>query len=160
MASNDLDGVYEQLKNVKAESISSEDTEVYNQAIKLMKNEGVSKFYEYGLWYFNQGNYADAGISFDKAYTYCEGNSLKEHILFYRASNSLKKSDKQTALAQYEEYYNQYPKGVYAEEALYELALLSNSVDKEKSKNYANTLINNFPNSIYINDNLVSIARS
>ena len=43
MASNDLDGVYEQLKNVKAESISSEDTEVYNQAVRLMKNEGVSK---------------------------------------------------------------------------------------------------------------------
>ena len=56
-----------------------------------MKNEGISKFYDYGLWYFNQGNYADAGISFDKAYTYCEGNVYKEHVLFYRASNSLKK---------------------------------------------------------------------
>ena len=51
------------------------------------------KFYDYGLWYFNQGNYVDAGISLDKAYTYCEGNNLKEHVLFYRASNSLKKSD-------------------------------------------------------------------
>jgi len=160
MASNDLDGVYEQLKNVKAESIRSEDTEVYNQAIRLMKNEGLSKFYDYGLWYFNQGNYVDAAISLDKAYTYCEVSSIKEHVLFYRASNSLKKSDNQTALPQYEEYYNQYPKGVYVEEALYELALLSNSVDKEKSKNYANTLINNFPKSIYINDNIVNITRS
>ena len=160
MASNDLDGVYEQLKNVKAESISGENTEVYNQAVKLMKNEGVSKFYDYGLWYFNEGNYADAGISLDKAYTYSEGNYLKEHILFYRASNTLKKSDDQTALLQYDEYYSKYPKGVYAEEALYELALLNNSVDKEKSKNYANALINNFPKSIYINDNLVSISRS
>ena len=160
MASNDLDGVYEQLKNVKAESISGENTEVYNQAVKLMKNEGVSKFYDYGLWYFNQGNYADAGTLLDKAYTYCEGNYLKEHILFYRASNTLKKSDDQTALLQYDEYYSKYPKGVYAEEALYELALLNNSVDKEKSKNYANTLINNFPKSIYINDNIVSISRS
>ena len=160
MASNDFDGIYEQLKNVKAESISNGDTEVYNQAVKLMKNEGASKFYDYGLWYFNQGNYVDAGILLGKAYTYCEGNSYKEHILFYRASNSLKKSENQTALAQYEEYYSKYSRGVYAEEALYELALLNNSVDKEKSKNYANTLINNFPKSIYINDNLASIARS
>ncbi|MCE5221123.1 MAG: hypothetical protein LLF98_07625 [Clostridium sp.] len=160
MASNDLDGVYEQLKNVKAEAISSEDTEVYNQAIKLMKNQGVSKFYEYGLWYFNKGNYVDAGISLNKAYTYCEGNSLKEHVIFYRASNSLKKSDNQTALLQYEEYYNQYTKGAYVEETLYELALLNNSVNKEKSKRYANILIDNFPNSIYINDSLVRIARS
>ena len=160
MASNDLDGVYEQLKNVNVESINSEDIEVYNQAIKLMKNEGVSKFYDYGLWYFNEGNYADAGILLDKAYTYCEESYLKEHVLFYRASSSLKKSDNQTALPQYEEYYSQYPKGVYVEESLYELALLSNSVNKEMSKNYANTLINNFSKSIYINDNLVSIARS
>jgi len=160
MASNDLDGVYEQLKNVKAESINSEEIEVYNQATKLMKNEGVSKFYEYGLWYFNQSNYSDATISLDKAYTYCEGNSLKEHILFYRASSSLKESNNQIALVQYEEYYNQYPEGIYVQEALYELTLLSNSVDKEKSKTYANALINNFPNSIYINDNIVGIVRS
>lgn len=160
MANNDFDGIYEQLKNVKAESIISGDAEIYNQAVKLMKNEGVSKFYDYGLWYFNQGNYSNAGISLDKAYTYCEGSYLKEHVLFYRASNSLKESEDQSALAQYEDYYSKYPKGVYAEEALYELALLNNSVDKEKSKNYANTLINNFPKSIYINDNLTSIARS
>jgi len=160
MESKDLAGVYEQLKNVKAESISSEDTEVYNKAVDLMKSEGVSKFYEYGLWYFNQSNYLDARISFDKAYTYCEGNSLKEHIVFYRASATYKQQDNQTALAQYEEYYNQYPKGIYVQEALYQLTLLSNSVDKEKSKTYANILINNFPNSIYINDNIASILRS
>jgi tetratricopeptide (TPR) repeat protein len=160
ITSNDLDGVYEQLKNVKEESISSEDAEVYKQAVDLMKNQGVSKFYEYGLWYFNKNNYSDAKISFDKAYTYSEGNSLKEHILFYRASNSLKESDNQAALVQYEEYYNYYPRGVYVQEALYELAVLSNSVDKEKSKTYANALINNFPNSIYVNDNIVGIVRS
>lgn len=160
MASNDLDGVYEQLKNVKAESISNENTEVYNQAVKLMEKDGVYKFYDHGLWYFNQGNYEDAGISLDKAYTYCEGNYLKEHVLFYRASNSLKKSDNQTALPQYEEYYSKYPKGVYTEEALYELALLNNPVDKARSKNYSNTLIDNFPKSIYVNDNIVSISRS
>ena len=157
--SNDLDGVYEQLKDFKAEAVSSEDIEIYNKAIKLMKNDGVSKFYNYGLWNFNQGNYRDAGISLDKAYTYCEGNYLKEHVLFYRASNSLKKLDKKNALQQYDEYYKQYPKGVYVEEALYELALLSNVVDNEKSKAYAKALINNFAGSIYINDNIMGIAR-
>jgi len=160
MASNDLDGVYEQLKNVKAESVSIEDSELYNKAIKLMKNEGVSKFYDYGLWYFNKGNYNDAGISLNKAYTYCEGHSYKEHILFYRASNSLKKAEDKTAREQYEEYYSQYPKGVYTDESLYQLSLLNNSIDKEKSKKYANTLMNNFPHSIYVNDKLLAIAKS
>ena len=160
MESNDLDGVYEQIKNVKEESLSSEDDKVYKLAVNLMKNEGISKFYEDGLRYFSQSNYSEARISFDKAYTYREGSSIKEHILFYRASSSLKESDNQIALSQYEEYYKQYPKGVYVEETLYELALLSKAVDKEKSKAYANALIKNFPNSIYINDNLVSIVRN
>jgi len=160
MENNDLDGVYEQLKEVKKESISSEDLTVYKQAIDLMKNQGIAKFYEYGLWSFNQNNYSEARISFDKAYTYCEGSSIKEHILFYRASNSLKESNIPIALAQYEEYYKQYPKGVYTQEALYELALLNKTVDKEKSKSYANSLINNFPSSIYINDNIVSIVKN
>ena len=157
---NDLDGVYEQLKGIKEESISNEDLEVYKQAIKLMKNEGISKFYEYGLKCFNENNYSDARISFDKAYTYCEGSSIKEHVLFYRASTSLKEADKNVSLTQYEEYYKQYPKGVYTQEALYELALLTKNLDNEKSKSYANALINNFPGSIYINDNIVSIVRS
>jgi len=157
IANKDLDGVYEQLKNVKKEAISSEDLTVYKQASKLMKDQGISKFYEDGLRYFNKSNYSDARISFDKAYTYCEGSSIKEHILFYRASNSLKESNKQIALEQYEEYYKQYPKGVYAQETLYELALLTKNLDNEKSKSYANALINNFPDSIYINDNLRSV---
>jgi tetratricopeptide (TPR) repeat protein len=159
IANNDLEGIYQQLKNVKEESISDEDSAVYKNAIDVMKDQGASKFYEDGLSSFKQQNYSDAKVSFDKAYTYCEGSSLKEHILFYRASNSYKGSDN-NALEQYEEYYNEYPNGVYVQEALYELALLSNSIDKEKSKDYANTLINNFPDSIYINDNIVSISRS
>jgi Tfp pilus assembly protein PilF len=160
VASNDFDGIYEELKNIKAEAVSSQDSEIYNKAVKLMKNEGASKFYDYGLWYFNQGNYKDAEISLGKAYAYCEGNAYKEHILFYRASNSLKNGEEKAALKQYEEYYSKYPKGVYTEETLYELAILSNPTDKEISKKYANSLMNSFPSSIYVNDKLAAIARS
>lgn len=158
--SNDSYGVYEQLTSIKEESLSGEDAEVYKQAVDLMKNQGVAKFYEDGLGYFNQGDYSNARIVLEKAYKYSGGSSLKEHILFYRASNSLKILDDKVTAAQYEEYYNQYPKGVYVEEALYELALLNNSIDKEKSKNYANILMSNFPNSIYVNDKVMSIAES
>lgn len=160
ISNNDLDGIYEQLENFKGKLMNDEDSEVYNNAVSIIKEEGVSKFYDYGLWYFNNGNYTQAKISLDKAYTYCEGNSLKEHILFYRASNSLKESENEVALSQYEEYYNQYPQGTYVQEALYELSLLSNSIDKDKSKHYANILIDNFPDSIYINDNIKYIVQN
>lgn len=160
VTSSDLYGVYEQLTSIKEESLSGEDAEVYKQAVDLMKNQGVAKFYEDGLEYFNASDYSNARIVLDKAYKYSEGSSLKEHILFYRASNSLKILDDKVTAAQYEEYYNQYPKGVYVEEALYELALLNNSIDKEKSKNYANILMDNFSDSIYVNDKVMSIAES
>jgi tetratricopeptide (TPR) repeat protein len=158
--SNDFDRIYDQLENVKEESINNEDKEMYKEAIGLIKDKGIAKFYEYGLSYFNQGNYLDAKIALDKGYKYCEGSSLKEHILFYRASTSYKRSDTEAALTQYEEYYKQYPKGVYVEEVLYELTLLSNGVDKDKSKKYASILMSSFPNSIYTNDKIISIIKS
>lgn len=157
---NDLDGLYVELKNLKEDSISNNDIEIYHQAINLMKTQGVSKFYEYGQWYFNQGEYSNAKSSFDKAYSYCEGNILKEHIIFYKASTSLRLEENQKALIEYEEYYNNYPKGVYVQEVLYELALLSNPQDKEKGKFYANVLITEFSGSIYINDNIVNILNN
>lgn len=40
---NDLDGIYEQIKDIKQESITSDDQEVYKQAVDLIKNQGVSK---------------------------------------------------------------------------------------------------------------------
>lgn len=157
---NDLSGVYEQLKNVKKELLGSDDLEVYNRAVDLMKNQGVSSFYESGLNAFNQGDYQSAKDFLDKAYTYCEGSYLKEHILFYIGSNLYNLSDNRNASVQLEEYCKQYPAGVYIEEALYKLALSSDSIDKEKSKVYANKLMKDFPNSIYANDNIARIINS
>lgn len=158
--SNDFDKIYEQLKNVGKESVISDDMDIYNKAVHLMKDKGIAKFYEDGLNSFNQGNYSAAKISFNKAYTYCEESSIKEHILFYRGSTSYNLSDNESAIAQLEEYYKQYPKGVYSQEALYELALISNSLDKEKSKAYANKLMTDFPNSMYVNDKIKDILKN
>lgn len=156
---NDLDGIYEQIKDIKQESISSDDQGVYKQAVDLIKDQGVSRFYENGLKSFNENKYSDAKVFLDKAYAYCEGNSLKEHILFYRASSSSKLSDNSAAVKQYEEYYSQYPNGVYVEEALYNLALLNSSINKDKSKQYASILINNYPDSMYANNNIKNIIK-
>ncbi|GEA32598.1 tetratricopeptide repeat protein [Clostridium diolis] len=156
---NDLDGIYEQIKDIKQESITSDDQEVYKQAVDLIKNQGVSRFYENGLKSFNENKYSDAKAFLDKAYAYCEGNSLKEHILFYRASSSSKLSDNSAAIRQYEEYYSQYPNGVYVEESLYDLALLNSSINMDKSKQYASILINNYPDSMYANNNIKNILK-
>ncbi|AQS08197.1 tetratricopeptide repeat protein [Clostridium saccharobutylicum] len=157
---NDLDGIYDEVDNVKEESLSDDNKEIYKQAINLLKSDGVSKFYEYGLWYFNQENYDNAKNQLDKAYKYCEGNSLKEHIIFYRASTASNQSDSKSALSRYKEYYNQYPNGAYIEGVLYELSLLSNSENKEESKKYANELVTKYPNSVYVNNQIKDIMNN
>lgn len=157
---NDVDEIYEELNNVKIEDVKEEDKDIYKQGIALLSGKGVEKFYEYGLWYFNQKNYDNAEIELNKAYEYCNGSYLKEHIIYYRASTLLQKGNNSDALKVYEEYYNQYHKGAYVQGVLYELALLDNDINKEKSKSYANTLINDYPGSIYINDYIANIINN
>ena len=155
----DLDKLYEQLYDVSKESILEEDLELYNKAIDLLKTEGVSKFYEYGVWYFNNENYESAKEELDKAYMYSDESYLKEHIVFYKASNASQMGNNIDALKLYKEYYSLYPNGTYIEGVLYELALLTNTTNKNMGKEYANELISNYPNSLYINDYIKEIVK-
>lgn len=160
LANKDLDGIYKEIKDFKLDDLNSEDEGIYRQAIDILKNEGVQTFYNRGLTFFNEKSYENAAIEFNKAYTYCDGNYLKEHIIYYKANTSIKKEKNTVALEQYEEYYNEYPKGVYTESVLYQLALLIDGIDNEKSKDYAKQLLNNYPNSIYINDYIIKIINN
>ena len=160
LQNKDLDGIYEEIKDFELDSLNNDDKGIYRQAIDILRTEGVQLFYNRGLAYFNEKNYEDASTEFYKSYKYCEGSYLKEHIMYYKANISLKKGDSTLALEEYEEYYNQYSKGVYTESALYQLSLLADEIDKEKSKEYANKLLSNYPNSIYINDYIIKIINN
>lgn len=160
LANKDLDGIYKEIKDLNLEYLNSEDEGIYRQAIDILKGDGVQTFYNRGLEFFNEKSYEKASIEFNKAYTYCEGNYLKEHIMYYKANTSLQLEENTVALEEYEEYYNEYPEGVYIEGVLYQLALLIDGIDKEKSKDYAKQLFSNYPNSIYINDYIIKIINN
>ena len=156
-SSNDIDGLCDELKGINKEDISSDDMYIYRQAVDLINEKVVVDYYNKGLEYYNEKKYEEAEVQFDRAYNFCQNNSYKEHILFYRGNNLMQLSKTEEAVKQYEEYYNEYPKGVYSEGVLYELILLYSNADKDKSRKYANELVNNFPKSIYINDNVKSV---
>ncbi|CAH0435013.1 Conserved hypothetical protein [Clostridium neonatale] len=160
ISNKNIDALVDEVRGINKENIGSENIYLYRQAVNLINSEGVVNYYNMGLEYYNQKDYENAEIEFDKAYDFCENNDYKEHILFYRASNLSMLMKNELAIKQYEEYYKEYPIGAYTEGALYELAMLTNSVDKEKSKAYANELIIKFPGSIYINDYIVNILNS
>lgn len=154
---NNVDGLCDALKGLDKNTISAEDMYLYRQATELINENGVAEYYNKGLDYYNQKNYESAETEFDKAYEFSENNSYRQHIMFYRASNLAKLTKTEEAIKQYEEYYSEYPDGVYSEGVLYELVLLYSSADEGKSKQYASDLVNNFPNSIYINDDVKNI---
>lgn len=160
LENKDFDGIYEVIESFKLDYLNGENEGVYRQSIDILKSEGVQAFYNRGLAFFNEKSYENAAIEFNKAYTYCDESYLKEHIMYYKANTSLKKEEKTVALEEYEDYYNEYPKGVYTESVLYQLVLLIDEIDKEKSKDYAKKLLSNYPNSIYINDYIIKIINN
>lgn len=159
LKNKDVDKLYDEINMVNKETLSGQDLELYNNTIELLRTNGVSKFYEYGVWYFNNGNYNSAKIELEKAYKYCDKSDLKEHIVFYKGSTASQLGDNSEALKLYKEYYSLYPKGAYIEGVLYELALLTNTTNKDMGKEYARELVNNYPNSLYINDYIRDIVK-
>lgn len=159
LKNKDVDKLYDEINMVNKETLSGQDLELYNNAIELLRTNGVSKFYEYGVWYFNNGNYNSAKVELEKAYKYCDKSDLKEHIVFYKGSTASQLGDNSEALKLYKEYYTLYPKGAYIEGVLYELALLTNTTNNNMGKEYARELVNNYPNSLYINDYIRDIVK-
>ena len=155
----DLDKLYDEIDGVDKENLSAENLELYNNAVSVLKTDGVSKFYEYGVWHFNNKDYNSAKKELDKAYKYSNENYLKEHIVFYKGSTASQLGHNNDALKLYKEYYSLYPKGAYIEGALYELALLTNTTNKDMGKQYAQELVNKFPNSVYVNDYIKEILK-
>ena len=155
--SSDYNSIYENIRNVKSDELNDEEKLLYDNAVSILKTNGVANFYEYGLQYFNQQDYSKAEDQFNKAYEYCEGNNLEPHIIFYRGSTASEQGNRDLTLQMYEKYNDLYPSGPYTEGVLYELALLNVSDDLEKAKAYSDKLVNNYPQSIYVNDRIMSI---
>ena len=155
--SSDYNSIYENIRNVKSDELNDEEKLLYDNAVSILKTNGVANFYEDGLQYFNQQDYSKAEDQFNKAYEYCEGNNLEPHIIFYRGSTASEQGNRDLTLQMYEKYNDLYPSGPYTEGVLYELALLNVSDDLEKAKAYSDKLVNNYPQSIYVNDRIMSI---
>lgn len=157
---SDYNLIYEKINGIQANQLNDDEKKIYDKAVSILKEAGVSSFYEYGLWYFNQKDFPNAKNQLDKAYEYCEGNNLEQHIIFYRGSTASEQGDKDLALEMYKKYEELYPKGSYIEGVLYELALLLEDNNKEEARLYAERLISNYPKSIYINDRIMNIVNT
>ncbi|WP_252233863.1 tetratricopeptide repeat protein [Clostridium sp. ZS1] len=156
----DVDNIYYDLQNVNELDVSDEYKGLYRRCVNLLKTSGIEVFYEKGMEEFNIQNYEKANVEFSKAYDYCDGSYLNEHIMFYKAVTLEQLNNSDEAIKLYELYYEEYPKGSYADNALYNLSLILNNTDREKSIYYADKLRDEFSESIYFNETINQILNS
>ncbi len=156
----DVDNIYYDLQNVNEQDISDEYKGLYRRCVNLLKTSGIEVFYGKGMEEFNIQNYEKANIEFSKAYDYSEGSYLKEHIMFYKAVTLEQLNNFDEAIKLYELYYSEYPKGSYADNVLYNLSLMFNNTDREKSIYYGNKLRDDFSESIYFNETINKILNN
>lgn len=109
---------------------------------------------------FDEENYDNAKDILEQTVLYSEKNHLNDDITFLLASVNEKLGDNNEAIKYFEKYISVYENGNYIEESYYKVSLLYKDLNKEKSKYYAEELVNKFPNSIYNNTNIKDILNN
>ncbi|MGL4730388.1 MAG: tetratricopeptide repeat protein [Clostridium sp.] len=142
------------------ENLSGNDKAMYIKGVQLINSEAVEIYYNRAQELMEKKDYKNSIDTLNKIYKYSDGNYLKEHIIYMMGVCYESQSDIVGAIKWYEEYVNKYKSGSYTESVLYKLAILNKDIDNKKSKQYANEIIKNYPNSQYNNSKIEDIIKS
>lgn len=123
----------------------------------LSSNEALNYFYEQGNVKYKSEDYSGCIDYYMPIYTYGKENYLYEHALFFLGVCNEKNRNIDSAKRYYEEYYNNYPEGSYAEEVLSILISIYKSRDLDKCKYYIQELQSRYPNSKYNNSSITDL---
>lgn len=150
------DEVSEKEEIVKENNNEVKEDEDIEEELSITPEE-IEKSYINASTYFSDGNYKEAIGSLEKVNKGLFKHYLNDDILFLIGSSYEKLEDVNNFIKYFEEYISLYENGDYIEEVYYKLALQYKDINKNKSREYANKLINNYPESIYNNVNIDSI---
>lgn len=159
MDNNKYNDIIKILKEYKNKISNDNEKQMYVKAWKFINNEAVQSYYDRAEEFRDKGDYKNSIKELEKIYEFSEGNYLHEHIIYMLGVSYEKESDITTAIKYYEIYANKFPMGDYIENAIYNLAILNENINVEKSKKYANEIINKFPNSQFNNSKIENILK-
>ena len=153
-------------KDIEYDNRYIEEKEVINNEVidmeKQEENEQVKELSNDEI----KGNYIKATAYYEEAKKLLEDtinksntNYLDDDILFLLASTYESYGNINKAIENYDKYILNYKAGSYIKEVYYRAALLYKDMDIEKSKEYANEIIINYPNSIYNNNYVKEIMK-
>lgn len=143
------------------ENIELEEKEENIQIeVKNLSEEEIKNNYLEASDYYDKKDYLKTKDILEDTIISSHESHLNDDIMFLLAATYENIKDTKNAISKYEEYINVYKDGTYIQESYYKLALLYKEVDLDKSKNYANIIMNNYSDSIYNNNVIKEILET
>ena len=156
LSKDSSDEVSKKEEIVKENNNEIEEDEDIEEEVAITPEE-IEKAYINASTYFSDGNYKTVIDSLEKVNKGLFEHYLNDDIVFLIGSAYEELEDVNNFIKYFEEYISLYENGNYIEEVYYKLALQYKDINKNKSREYANKLIDNYPESIYNNVNIDSI---
>lgn len=160
IAVNNLENSLITIDDNKEESNIKIENKDNNSDKQTLDQDQIRENYIKATNLFDEENYDNARDILEQTVLYSEKNHLNDDITFLLASVNEKLGDNNEAIKYFEKYISVYENGNYIEESYYKVSLLYKDLNKEKSKYYAEELVNKFPNSIYNNTNIKDILNN
>ena len=153
---------YDKINKLINESLKEDLTEkekalIYNAKELLSSDESIKYFYDKAFEEYMSEDYVNAIKNFSILCSYGERNYLYQHGIFYIAVCNDRLNNKNESINYYEQYYNKFFDGIYIEEVTYSLAMLYKDEDLFEAKKYAQKLQDEYPNSMYNNENISNL---
>lgn len=142
------------------DKLNNKPIETVDVTSEYLNDDEIREIYIKAAEYFDEGNYGETKEILGKAINYLNGNHLDDDIIFLLASVCYEMGDINEAIENFERYIMEYSDGSYIIESYYKSALLYKNIDIDISKNYANEILINYPDSIYNNIYIEEILNS
>jgi len=148
---NDYEKLYSMANEWKGRELNINDKTLLQKGIELLKGSGIEYFYGKGRQALAAKDYKTSEKYFAMAYDYGKEYYLYQDILYMLGFSYNNDNQIDNCVKYYQEYDSKFPKGTYEETVLYDMTLIYKSVDVNVAKNYASSLIKQYPKSIYNN---------
>lgn len=137
-----------------------ENNKIENETVKNLSNEEIRENYLNATQYYDEGKFDAAKDLLENTLNKSNNNHLDDDIIFLLASSYESLGNINKAIENFDKYILNYREGSYIQEVYYRAALLYKDIDIKKSKEYANEILINYPNSIYNNNYVKEIINS
>lgn len=154
-----VENSYIEEKEVIDNEVINIEKQEENKQVKELSNEEIKENYIKATAYYEEANYKEGINLLEDTINKLNTNHLDDDIIFLLASTYEANGDINKAIENYDKYILNYNEGSYVQEAYYRGALLYKDINIKKSKEYANKIIINYPNSIYNNNYVKEIMK-